>query len=181
MIQLNSPAVDDPLPSIIDIEASGFGSNSYPIELGVVRDDGARFCRLIKPAQDWLHWDQEAEQLHGISRANLEKYGSSLQSVCDALNDFVGGRLLHSDGWVVDSPWLTKLFATAGCQMRFRISPLESLLKEQHLLRWDMIKSDITNEFGGSRHRASVDAMIIQQTYARVTGTDVAAPIAAIK
>ena len=169
MIQTNSVTVDHLLPSIIDIEASGFGANSYPIELGVVRDDGARFCRLIKPVNDWQHWDEEAAELHGISRANLEKYGSSVQCVCEELNQFVDGRLLHSDGWVVDSPWLTKLYATAGCQMRFRISPLESILKEQHLLRWDMIKSDITNEFGGSRHRASVDAMIIQQTYARVT------------
>ncbi|MDM7861853.1 hypothetical protein QTP81_14720 [Alteromonas sp. ASW11-36] len=157
-----------PLPSIIDIEASGFGAHSYPIEIGVVRDDGARFCRLIKPIADWLHWDEEAEKLHGISRQKLDQYGSSAVEVCLALNEFVGLRTLHSDGWVVDSPWMTKLYATAGCQMQFRLSPLESLLSEQHLLRWDSIKQDVSLEYGGARHRASVDAMIVQQTFAKV-------------
>ena len=157
-----------PLPSIIDIEASGFGAHSYPIEIGVVRDDGARFCRLIKPISDWSHWDEEAEQLHGITRLKLEQYGSSAVEVCLALNEFVGQRTLHSDGWVVDSPWINKLYASAGCLMQFRLSPLESLLSEQHLLRWDAIKEDVSLEYGGSRHRASVDAMIVQQTFAKV-------------
>ncbi|WP_100656300.1 hypothetical protein [Alteromonas flava] len=158
-----------PLPSIIDIEASGFGADSYPIELGVVRDDGARFCRLIKPFDDWCHWDEQAASLHGITREKLLRHGNDGIDVCLALNAFVGDSTIYSDGWVVDQPWLIKLYAAANCQMSFRVSPLESLLKEIHLLRWDMIKSDVTVEYGGSRHRASVDAMIIQQTFQRVT------------
>lgn len=157
-----------PLPSIIDIEASGFGAHSYPIEIGVVRDDGARFCRLIKPIGEWSHWDEGAEKLHGISRQKLEQYGSPAIEVCLALNEFVGQRTLHSDGWVVDSPWINKLYASVGCHMQFRLSPLESLLSEQHLLRWDTVKEGVSLEFGGSRHRASVDAMIVQQTFVRV-------------
>tara|TARA_Y100001951_G_scaffold105246_1_gene121039 strand:+ start:7658 stop:7939 length:282 start_codon:yes stop_codon:yes gene_type:complete len=34
------------LPTIIDIEASGFGAASYPIEIGVVRYDGANYSGL---------------------------------------------------------------------------------------------------------------------------------------
>ena len=133
-----------------------------------MRDDGARFCRLIKPAEDWTHWDAEAEALHGITRHKLNQYGSDLRSVCEALNEFVGNRTVYSDGWVVDSPWLSKLYAQANRQMQFRVSPLESLLKEPQLLRWDMVKADVSEEFGGSRHRASVDAMIVQQTFEKV-------------
>lgn len=156
------------LPSIIDVEASGFGAHSFPIEIGVVREDGARFCKLILPLDDWTHWDQEAEALHGISKSNLLEYGTHAIDVCQQLNEFVGSSTMHSDGWVVDQPWLSKLYASACVQMTFRLSPLESLLREYHLLQWDDIKQDVTREFGGSRHRASVDAMIIQQTYARV-------------
>ena len=42
-----------PLFLTADVEASGFGSASYPIKVGVVTADGSRYCRLIKPFQDW--------------------------------------------------------------------------------------------------------------------------------
>jgi hypothetical protein len=48
------------IPAIIDVEASGFGSLSYPIEVGVVDQTGIRFCSLIKPQNDWIHWDEQA-------------------------------------------------------------------------------------------------------------------------
>ena len=43
------------MPSIIDVEASGFGAASYPIEIGVVRYDGAKWCKLLRPLDDWTH------------------------------------------------------------------------------------------------------------------------------
>ncbi|WP_315853223.1 hypothetical protein [Alteromonas oceanisediminis] len=52
--------------------------------------------------------------------------------------------------------------------MRFRISPLEAILKEAQLMMWDDTKQAVAQQHGGARHRASVDAMIIQQTYAKV-------------
>ncbi|WP_240615606.1 hypothetical protein [Alteromonas facilis] len=162
------------MPSIIDIEASGFGPDSYPIEIGIVREDGARFCRLIKPFPEWQHWSETAAELHGINRDELLHFGKNGLDVCLQINAFVGQRTLFSDGWVVDNPWLIKLYAAARCEMTFRLSPLESLLKESHILRWDSVKSDVSSELGGSRHRASVDAMIIQQTITRVLASDLA-------
>ena len=53
-------------PSIIDVEASGFGAKSYPIEIGVVRHDGAKWCKLIRPFDHWVHWDDEAEALQDL-------------------------------------------------------------------------------------------------------------------
>jgi hypothetical protein len=35
-------------PNIIDIEASGFGVDSYPIEVGIVLSTGQKYCALIK-------------------------------------------------------------------------------------------------------------------------------------
>lgn len=42
------------LPTILDIEASGFGRGSYPIEVGFVAGDGTLFCGLVRPEPDWL-------------------------------------------------------------------------------------------------------------------------------
>ena len=42
----------DPLPTILDIEASGFGRGSYPIEIGFSAGDGVLFCGLIVPEHD---------------------------------------------------------------------------------------------------------------------------------
>ena len=57
-------------PIIIDVEASGFGNGSYPIEVGVALDDDTKFCSLIHPAPEWDHWDDEAEKVHRIARDN---------------------------------------------------------------------------------------------------------------
>jgi hypothetical protein len=43
-------------PIIIDVEASGLGHGSYPIEVGFALADGETHCRLIKPEEDWQHW-----------------------------------------------------------------------------------------------------------------------------
>lgn len=37
-------------PNNIDVEASGFGGESYPIEVGVALDDDTKYCALIQPA-----------------------------------------------------------------------------------------------------------------------------------
>ena len=34
-------------PLIIDVEASGFGPTSYPIEIGLALDDGHKYCILV--------------------------------------------------------------------------------------------------------------------------------------
>jgi hypothetical protein len=41
------------LPTIIDIEASGLGKGSYPIEVGFISGKGETGCTLIKPLAHW--------------------------------------------------------------------------------------------------------------------------------
>ena len=64
-----------PLPVIIDIEASGFGRGSYPIEIGYYTPEGSSYCTLICPEADWVHWDASAESVHGIQRELLLRKG----------------------------------------------------------------------------------------------------------
>jgi len=87
-------------PLIVDVEASGFGGDSYPIEIGLALEDGSKFCTLIAPAPDWTLWDDEAETVHRISRDILETYGKPMQDVANFLNDILAGkRSIQTAGW----------------------------------------------------------------------------------
>lgn len=157
----------NPCPTIIDIEASGFGSNSYPIEIGAIKPNGDRYCALIKPLDDWQHWSADAEAVHGISRIALCNRGKPAREVCTELNAFLGEVTAYSDAWTHDSAWLNRLFFAARTQMRFHLSPIEMIASEAQLLLWDATKKQLANEHASRRHRASLDAYLIQQTYLR--------------
>jgi hypothetical protein len=152
-------------PVIIDIEASGFGSDSYPIEIGVALSAEQHFCRLIKPQPDWRHWSKEAQALHGLSRSVLVDKGVSVNQVCLELNQLLGAQTVYSDGWVVDSPWLNRLYESAGISMSFKISPLEVILNETQMDLWHPTKDRLFASLCESRHRASSDATLILLTY----------------
>lgn len=153
------------IPHIIDIEASGFGSSSYPIEIGVVLADGERYCSIIKPDQSWVHWSLDAEVIHGLTRPILESQGHSISKVASELNRLLSGETIYSDGWVVDKPWLISLFDKAGVGMDFRISSLESILQAEQIEYWDQTKIQLANQHQIIRHRASNDAWLIQKTF----------------
>jgi hypothetical protein len=154
-------------PIIIDVEASGFGSHSYPIEVGLALDDDTKYCSLILPAPDWDYWDAKAEQVHRIARDILETYGKPIREVAENLNRLAAGKTLYTDGWVVDKPWLTTLFEKAGLEMRFFVSDLEMILSEDQMARWHATKEQVLEEVEKRRHRASFDAWLIQETYKR--------------
>jgi hypothetical protein len=154
-------------PIIIDVEASGFGATSYPIEVGVALDDDTKYCALISPAPDWEHWDSDAEKVHRIPRDVLQTHGKPAEEVAANLNELLEGKTLYTDGWVVDKPWLTTLFEKARMRMRFSVSPLEMILSEQQMERWHDTKDSIVAELKEHRHRASFDAWLIQETYRR--------------
>jgi hypothetical protein len=154
-------------PIIIDIEASGFGGTSYPIEVGVALDDDTKYCSLILPAPDWEHWDLDAEKVHRIARHVLQTHGRPVREVAASLNELLEGKTLYTDGWVVDKPWLTTLFHKARMNMKFTVSALEMILSEEQMKRWHDTKDRVLAEVDEHRHRASFDAWVIQQTYKR--------------
>ena len=155
------------MTNILDIEASGFGPDSYPIEIGAVLQSGEQYCTLIHPAADWMHWDACAEKVHGVSRELLLKHGKPINQVAIELNDFIGNNTIYSDCWGVDQPWLTKLFYAAAINQKFRLSDLECILKEPQMAIWHQTKKQVQAESNLKRHRASSDAKVIQLTYLR--------------
>lgn len=152
-------------PIIIDIEASGFGSGSYPIEIGVVMGDGRKYCSLIQPRDDWTHWDPRAEKVHGIARDTLLANGRPVFEVAGKLNDLLRGCTAYSDGWVVDRPWLDQLYAAASMRCEFTLSPLEMILSEPQMAAWADTKRMLLAENCEPRHRASNDALVVQATF----------------
>ncbi len=154
-------------PIILDIEASGFGVNSYPIEVGFADHDGSRFCSLIQPLPQWTHWSDSAEAAHGISRSALAQRGQPALQVARELNLRLQNRTVYSDGWVVDHPWLMTLYFAVGMQPSFQLSPIEMIMTEHQVALWNDIHEDVIAESSEQRHRASTDAWIIQQTWIR--------------
>lgn len=156
------------VPIVIDIEASGFGRGSYPIEVGVALGDGSRHCYLVAPAPGWTAWDESAEAVHGISRKQLADFGRPVAEVAAGLNALLRHRTVYSDAWSFDMSWLGKLFDEADVAQAFRIADIADLMDEERRQRWHRIKESVMRELGVQRHRASIDAQVVQQTWLRL-------------
>lgn len=152
---------------MIDVEASGMGRGSYPIEVGVALPGGETHCMIIRPEQEWLHWDNHAEDMHGISRQTLQEYGHNVKEVARQLNAWLGGTVAYSDAWGQDSSWLALLFETAEMSQHFQLDSLRSLMSEQQAAIWHDVKAQVVDDCGYRRHRASQDALILQHTFVR--------------
>lgn len=164
-------------PVLLDIEASGLGRGSYPIEVGYVLPDGSSSCLLIRPQDDWQCWDVNAEQLHGISRAQLLLRGVDVVNVAETLNRQLGGMTVYSDAWGNDQSWLALLFDRAERVQGFKLEALHALLSETQLSLWNATKQAVARDMALGRHRASNDARILQQTYLRTLTLTSAGPV----
>jgi hypothetical protein len=160
--------VNLPVPAVLDIEASGFGRRSYPIEVGCILPDGKTFCTLIRPEPEWVHWDPEAEKLHHISRTLTETVGRSALDVAQLLNLHLRGQTVYSDGWANDFTWIGALFEAVDMSPYFKLENLRSLLSDDEAARWHDMKQQVAEELGGQRHRASSDARVLQCTLQRL-------------
>lgn len=154
-------------PYILDLEASGFGPDSYPIEVGIAMEEGERYCSLIHPHSSWTHWSEEAENCHQIPRSNLLLHGKPLQLVAEMLNMLLEGKTVYSDAWSWDKTWINRLFNKARIPMEFYVSPLEMLMNEQQVELWDVTREQVQKDLKVARHRASNDALVIQETFLR--------------
>lgn len=147
---------------VIDFEAAGLGSQSYPIEVGIALADGRKLGWLIRPMPDWKYWCDNAEAIHGIPRERLFDEGHNVQHVCEMLNHYGQDKTFYSDCWVYDSSWLHLLFVSAGIRQTFSLSPIERELDERSLDQYTGYKKQAQKLLGLTPHRASNDAKIIQ-------------------
>ncbi|MEY8877262.1 MAG: hypothetical protein AB9M60_12185 [Leptothrix sp. (in: b-proteobacteria)] len=156
------PAAATPLPWVIDVEASGFGTGSYPIEVGFVSPIGAVVCTLIQPEPGWTHWDLAAERVHGVSRETLRAHGKPAAVVAALLNRHLADQPIYCNAWAHDYTWLARLFDAAEVAPRFRLHDLRELLSEAQLARFDAARREVEAGCDLRRHRASTDARVLQ-------------------
>jgi len=116
--------------AFLDIEASGFGPGSYPVEVGWTFGDGAGESWLICPPDEWTTagWEAEAEALHGLSRAWLEREGWSAAYVADRVVAQLADTRLYSDAAVIDGQWLSRLLEWSSLPVWLPVRPFEELL-----------------------------------------------------
>ena len=158
------------MPDIVDVEASGFGRGSYPIEVGLALTTGKTACYLINPYPEWTHWTAEAEGLHGITREILTSRGRPPSEVATALNTLLESRMVYTDAWGVDSSWLALLHARSGVRATYRVEALAILLTEMQQRAWGTLTVEARADMALVRHRASADALVLQTAYTRSFG-----------
>lgn len=155
--------------NIIDIEASGLDWDSYPIEIAVMVEKKLHTW-LIQPQPKWLHWDENAECIHGISRDKLAKEGIQAAEVARELNTLLeeSNGILYSDAAPWDADWIKTLFSSASIAPYFHVLPISDLFDDQQLLDFQS-RFKILAESGEYRHhRAGPDVQMIDRAYQEV-------------
>ena len=127
--------------------------------------DDQAYCSLIKPEPGWVHWDKQAEILHGVSKSVLLEHGKEARLVAEQLNQLLQGKTVYSDAWGNDMSWISLLFDQVDLLQRFTVDALHKLLSHEQQLQWDGVKKQVMLDTELKRHRASSDARMLQQTY----------------
>lgn len=157
-------------PIFIDFEASSLDLiESYPIEVGICMPNGETHSWLIKPYVLWKDWSGKAAKIHGISREELELNGTECLEVAQTLNSLLGDSFVYCDAWTFDSFWLHRLFKASGIKHTFQIESISALLDDKQIERWQEVHNQIIEEMALTRHRASNDALILHETFKRVS------------
>jgi len=117
--------------AFIDLEASGLGASSWPIEVGWCFPDSAPETYLIRPSEDWspAAWDENAEALHGVTLEMLQKEGADMIDVCKCLNEALARADVFSDAPDWDAFWLYRLYSAAGEKQAFKLNDFGDLLQ----------------------------------------------------
>ncbi|MGC2857661.1 hypothetical protein ACM64Y_19495 [Novispirillum sp. DQ9] len=139
----------------IDVEASSL-RNGFPVEVAWCAEGLDRAATyLIRPEPAWWEcydWTAEAQAMHGLDRATLERIGRPRAEVAASLAEDLAGAEVHSDNAAFDTGWLAVLYG--GAAPPFSVG----LLRPAGTLM-------LTSEIGLRRHRALDDAVALAMAF----------------
>lgn len=141
---------------ILDIEASGLSTESYPIEVAWQHRYVASACDnfLIKPSANWTHWDKHAElHIHHIPRKALFDEGLPVIEAALRLNTQLARQVVYTDAVDYDRSWIKRLFNAAGIEMQFKVLCVYSLIDPAKVEAFKRTQAGKT-----TMHRALADA-----------------------
>jgi len=153
--------------AFFDIEASGLGPDSFPIEVGWAFASGSSGSFLVRPAPTWTldAWDPLAEDIHGISYEQVLNQGISPWDAALRLNRLMAPpgetRLtVVSDAVEMDTFWLDRLFEESPEDRAFEVRDVNWL---RQVLPPHGDEGQHSSE---SRiHRAEADARLLMQPW----------------
>ncbi len=170
-----------PYPCFLDVEASGFGDKSYPIEIAWSNEAGEIQRYLINPAScaDWVSWNADSEKIHGIDRPRLERNGWDPEFVATRLTEDLHGKTVYTDAPDFDDSWVAKLFTAVKQPKPFHCEHIDELLLTvlrkpddaiwQAMLHIERIKNELT-EFRSGTHSAGYDVGYLLQLWRKAHG-----------
>lgn len=146
--------------AFIDLEASGLGAKSWPIEAGWCYAAGEPEAMLIKPDDSWPldQWDENAFALHGVTYETLMESGVEPEKVCAALNEALSGKIVYSDAPDWDGFWFYRLFQAAGVRQKFTLRDFYDVFRSMPPEKLDRI-IERANEIAPRAHRAVPDVL----------------------
>lgn len=152
--------------AFIDLEASGLGARSWPIEAGWCYGAGAPQAMLIKPDSSWPldQWDESAEALHGVPYEELVASGAEPAEVCETLNRALAGRIVYSDAPDWDGFWFYRLFQAGGMRQAFSVRDFFEVFRAMAPEALDEIV-DEANRTAPRAHRAIPDVLHMRALY----------------
>jgi len=117
--------------TIIDFEASGLESDSYPIQVAWNMGDVVH-SHFIDPryVSQWQGWSLASEAVHNISRSFLHEHGEFPADVAKAMNESLGGSTIYSDAVPYDKNWCQRLFDASPYEMAFTFSDFWTKMTE---------------------------------------------------
>lgn len=150
---------NNPLPPILDFEASSLSDTSYPISAGLVVA-GEVYYWVIKPQPDWIDWSLESQAIHGIKRSFLEDHGLPVCQVYTEITEKLNGHeVIYSDAPAWEGLWLQRLGA-----FNLRIANISELIS---IDQRECFSNELANTFASNKlmqHRADHDALAIALT-----------------
>lgn len=150
--------------AIIDVEASGLGPDSYPIEIAAYDGENLSYSVLINPetAEGWDHWDFIAEEeIHGISLEHLAEHGEDAFLTVIRMNKVLEGQVVYSDAVDSDGFWVRRLFdQVLDRPMTFEIRSVFELFKPEYA---EDVRDIMKTLQGDIVHRAMDDCMSIHE------------------
>ncbi len=152
--------------AFIDLEASGLGPASWPIEVGWCFERGKPQAHLIRPAEDWKAeaWDKGAEALHGIPIDKLRKSGRTPEDVCEGLNRALAGVSVYSDAPDWDGFWLYRLYKAAGVKQVFALNDFGAIFAGAAPADKEAAIAEAARTTP-HRHRACEDVLHMREVY----------------
>lgn len=155
--------------AFLDIEASGLGQGSWPVECGWALPWGRERdgSVLVRPLPTWTHWDTVAEQhFHRISQETLERDGLHPSEALEVIETALFACEVYVADPAEDRRWFARL-GEGGRTPRLTLHDANGLLEAQAMKRrMDLrrVREDVARRFPHA-HRAHADARQLAEVW----------------